>query len=68
MSETLWKRISDVASEMQCSRETVRRAALSGRIPSFQPFGEGTAWLIHPQYQKFLAKSVTSEGTNGNQG
>jgi hypothetical protein len=63
--EQPWKRLKDVASEMHISHEAARRAAIKGRIPSFQPFGKGTAWMVAPDYRKFLAKS-SDQGRNQN--
>jgi len=62
MDKHPFKSLSEVAAELNCSHETARRAALSGKLPAFQAFGKGTTWCVSPNYEAFLGKSRTDSG------
>lgn len=62
-----WLRLKDVAAQQNVSHEAVRRAAIAGRLPAFQPFGPGTAWCVAPGYEKFLVKFKKTGDQRGNQ-
>jgi hypothetical protein len=63
-----FKTLRECAAELHISHETARRAALKGKLPAFQPFGFGTAWCVHPDYENFLIKSAIAESSTQENG
>ena len=51
------KTLRQVAEELGKSYRSCWGAAHSGKLPAFQPFGEGTTWVVPGNYRDFLAKS-----------